>query len=168
MTGHWQLWRRGRARLGKTPVLVRDSPGFVVNRVLMPYLNEAMLLVGEGVNVGEIDAAMKRALACRWDRWNCSIKLASTWPLTSPRRCNRHWRAAFRRWVHSPRCAHEGLAGQKSGKGFYQHGGKKQRSNLLVQEPTSPDTTIRNHVLIRHCRRPRASVRASAHGPADG
>src|SRR5262249_4498792 len=31
--------------LGKTPVVVRDSPGFVVNRVLMPYLNEAVLLV---------------------------------------------------------------------------------------------------------------------------
>src|SRR5205085_5016380 len=44
--------------LGKTPVIVRDSPGFVVNRVLMPYLNEAVLLVGEGVNVDEVDQLM--------------------------------------------------------------------------------------------------------------
>ncbi len=36
-------------RLGKTPVTVRDYPGFVSNRVLMPMLNEAMFCVMEGV-----------------------------------------------------------------------------------------------------------------------
>src|SRR5262249_14112631 len=40
--------------LGKTPVLVKDSPGFVVNRVLIPYLNEAVLLVAEGMAVKEV------------------------------------------------------------------------------------------------------------------
>ena len=47
-------------RLGKTPVLVKDSPGFVVNRVLMPYLQEAVVLLEEGYSVADIDAAMKR------------------------------------------------------------------------------------------------------------
>ena len=47
-------------RLGKTPVLVKDSPGFVVNRVLMPYLREAIVLLEEGYSVADIDAAMKR------------------------------------------------------------------------------------------------------------
>jgi 3-hydroxyacyl-CoA dehydrogenase/enoyl-CoA hydratase/3-hydroxybutyryl-CoA epimerase len=51
---------RFAAVLGKTPVLVKDSPGFVVNRVLMPYLNEAVLLVVEGVRVELVDRAMKR------------------------------------------------------------------------------------------------------------
>src|SRR5262249_24079236 len=46
--------------LGKTPVCVGDRPGFVVNRVLMPYLNEALLLVGEGLKVREVDRLMKR------------------------------------------------------------------------------------------------------------
>ncbi|HJT79330.1 MAG TPA: 3-hydroxyacyl-CoA dehydrogenase NAD-binding domain-containing protein [Gemmataceae bacterium] len=46
--------------LGKTPVVVKDSPGFVVNRILMPYLNEAVLLVGEGMPVEEIDRVMHR------------------------------------------------------------------------------------------------------------
>jgi 3-hydroxyacyl-CoA dehydrogenase/enoyl-CoA hydratase/3-hydroxybutyryl-CoA epimerase len=44
--------------LGKTPVVVKDSPGFLVNRVLMPYLIEAGRLVESGVPVGMIDAAM--------------------------------------------------------------------------------------------------------------
>jgi 3-hydroxyacyl-CoA dehydrogenase len=46
--------------LGKTPVLVGDRPGFVVNRVLMPYLNEALVLVGEGLKVKDVDRVMKR------------------------------------------------------------------------------------------------------------
>jgi 3-hydroxyacyl-CoA dehydrogenase/enoyl-CoA hydratase/3-hydroxybutyryl-CoA epimerase len=48
-------------RLGKTPVVVRDAPGFLVNRLLMPYLNEATLCLQEGTgSVREIDAAMGR------------------------------------------------------------------------------------------------------------
>lgn len=43
--------------LGKTPVLVHDSPGFLVNRVLMLYLNEAMHLLAEGVRIEAVDAA---------------------------------------------------------------------------------------------------------------
>lgn len=47
-------------RLGKTPVLVNDSPGFVSNRVLMPMLNEAVYCLMEGVAEKEaIDAVMK-------------------------------------------------------------------------------------------------------------
>ena len=45
-------------RLGKTPVIVRDSPGFLVNRILMPYLNEALVLLGEGVRIDAADRAM--------------------------------------------------------------------------------------------------------------
>lgn len=45
-------------RLGKTPVLVRNREGFVVNRLFMPYLHEAFLLLAEGVEPAAIDRAM--------------------------------------------------------------------------------------------------------------
>src|SRR5258706_12612964 len=45
--------------LGKTPVVVKDAPGFVVNRILMPYLREAMALLEEGYPLAEIDASMR-------------------------------------------------------------------------------------------------------------
>ncbi len=45
-------------KLGKAPVVVNDSPGFVVNRILMPYLIEAAKLFDEGVDAGKIDEAM--------------------------------------------------------------------------------------------------------------
>jgi len=47
-------------RLGKRPVVVKDSPGFVVNRLLCPMLNEAVLAYGEGIATAEdIDEAMR-------------------------------------------------------------------------------------------------------------
>ncbi|HJP11037.1 MAG TPA: 3-hydroxybutyryl-CoA dehydrogenase [Arenicellales bacterium] len=46
--------------LGKTPVSVKDSPGFVVNRMLVPMINEATFILYEGLATAEeIDAAMK-------------------------------------------------------------------------------------------------------------
>ena len=44
-------------KMGKFPVVVKDGPGFLVNRLLLPYLNEAVYLVGEGYSVEDIDKA---------------------------------------------------------------------------------------------------------------
>ncbi|MGF6546269.1 3-hydroxybutyryl-CoA dehydrogenase [Paraburkholderia youngii] len=47
-------------RLGKTPIGVTNSPGFVVNRILVPMINEAFFVLAEGVATAEeIDAGMK-------------------------------------------------------------------------------------------------------------
>lgn len=46
--------------LGKTPVEVSEGPGFVVNRILIPMINEAAFILQEGIaSVEDIDAAMK-------------------------------------------------------------------------------------------------------------
>ena len=46
--------------IGKTPVEVREAPGFVVNRILIPMINEAVGIYAEGVaSAGDIDTAMK-------------------------------------------------------------------------------------------------------------
>jgi 3-hydroxybutyryl-CoA dehydrogenase len=46
--------------LGKTPVVVQEAPGFVVNRILIPMINEAVGIYAEGIATAEgIDTAMK-------------------------------------------------------------------------------------------------------------
>lgn len=47
-------------RLGKTPVLVKDSPGFIVNRVARPYYAETMRIAAEsGIGFADLDAALR-------------------------------------------------------------------------------------------------------------
>jgi len=47
-------------RLGKTPISVKNAPGFVVNRILVPMINEAFFVLAEGIASAEdIDAGMK-------------------------------------------------------------------------------------------------------------
>lgn len=47
-------------KLGKFPVVVQDGPGFLVNRLLFPYMNEALVLLSEGVSMEAIDRAAKK------------------------------------------------------------------------------------------------------------
>lgn len=47
-------------QLGKTTVVSRDMPGFIINRILMPMINEAVVVLYEGIGtVEDIDAGMK-------------------------------------------------------------------------------------------------------------
>lgn len=47
-------------QLGKTPITVKNSPGFIVNRILCPMINEAFCVLGEGLaSPEEIDEGMK-------------------------------------------------------------------------------------------------------------
>jgi 3-hydroxybutyryl-CoA dehydrogenase len=56
----WDAVEAAARRMGKTPVEVHDSPGFVSNRVLLPMINEAVYCLYEGVGKAEaIDAVMK-------------------------------------------------------------------------------------------------------------
>jgi 3-hydroxyacyl-CoA dehydrogenase/enoyl-CoA hydratase/3-hydroxybutyryl-CoA epimerase len=47
-------------QMGKTVIVVRDRPGFFVNRILSPYINEAGHLLAEGVPIEAVDRAMTR------------------------------------------------------------------------------------------------------------
>jgi 3-hydroxybutyryl-CoA dehydrogenase len=58
--GTFEVTRKLADAMGKTPVEVNDSPGFVSNRVLMPMINEAVFALYEGVATAEsIDQIMK-------------------------------------------------------------------------------------------------------------
>ncbi|HUY31139.1 MAG TPA: 3-hydroxyacyl-CoA dehydrogenase NAD-binding domain-containing protein [Pirellulales bacterium] len=45
--------------IGKSPIVVNDGPGFLVNRLLLPYMNEALELMLDGVEIKDIESAAK-------------------------------------------------------------------------------------------------------------
>jgi 3-hydroxyacyl-CoA dehydrogenase/enoyl-CoA hydratase/3-hydroxybutyryl-CoA epimerase len=114
------------ADLGKTPVAVKDSPGFVVNRILMPYLNEAGLLVAEGLSIEQVDKVMRR-----FGMPVGPLELLDQVGLDVAAHIVRAVGPVFgTRLVPHPsleRMAARGWLGQKSGKGFYVYEGKKRR-----------------------------------------
>ena len=73
------------SRMGKTPIVVNDCPGFFVNRVLFPYFAGFSLLLRDGADFRQIDKVMENSSAGRWARPTCSTSWAST-PRTTRRR----------------------------------------------------------------------------------
>lgn len=47
-------------KLGKTPIVVKDVAGFLVNRILLPYMNEAAYLLQEGAEIKRVDSLIER------------------------------------------------------------------------------------------------------------
>ncbi len=118
-----EVVRQVATKLGKETVLVKkDSPGFIVNRILIPALNEAVLLVEEGVATPEdIDKAIR--LGLNWpmgpltltDYVGNDTTLAVAEVLYSE-----FGDSKYRPAYLLKRMVRAGLNGRKSGKGFYE------------------------------------------------
>lgn len=109
--------------MGKTPVLVNDAPGFLVNRVLFPYLAEAMVLLGEGCGIKAVDTAMKR-----WGMPMGPFELLDTVGLDVAADIFTTVSARLGDHLAQPRGLDEAIGrgwhGRKSGHGFYDYTGK--------------------------------------------
>jgi 3-hydroxyacyl-CoA dehydrogenase / enoyl-CoA hydratase / 3-hydroxybutyryl-CoA epimerase len=68
-------------QIDKLPLPCRSSPGFLVNRVLFPYLHEALHAAGEGIPLRS-SIARRPTLACRWVRSSWLTSSDSTWCCT--------------------------------------------------------------------------------------
>jgi 3-hydroxyacyl-CoA dehydrogenase/enoyl-CoA hydratase/3-hydroxybutyryl-CoA epimerase len=129
--------------LRKTPVVVKDSPGFLVNRILIPYLNEAGLLLQEGAGIERID---RLAEAFGMPMGPCV--LADETGIDVGFKVVQELEAAFSpRLQAAPVLAsmiEAGLLGKKTGKGFYLHEVKPRMVNgeaVKVVEGFASDRT---------------------------
>jgi 3-hydroxyacyl-CoA dehydrogenase/enoyl-CoA hydratase/3-hydroxybutyryl-CoA epimerase/3-hydroxyacyl-CoA dehydrogenase/enoyl-CoA hydratase/3-hydroxybutyryl-CoA epimerase/enoyl-CoA isomerase len=106
--------------LEKTPIVVSDGPGFLVNRLLVPYLNEALELLLEGATVDQVEqAALKFGMAKGPLRLMDEIGLDTTF--LGGRVL---WEAFPDRVIASPllvSMVKYGLLGCKSGRGFFEY-----------------------------------------------
>ncbi len=107
-------------RIGKTPIVIRDCPGFLVNRVLFPYLNESLVLLEEGANPRALDkAATAFGMPMGPVTLNDLVGLDTS--LYAGQVVNRAFadRAAVTRILDE--LVRAGRLGQKSGAGFYRY-----------------------------------------------
>ena len=141
-------------RVGKLPVIVKDSPGFIVNRILMPYLVEAVRLFDVGANVRDIDEVMLdfgmpmgplRLL----DEVGIDVAAHVLKTLSKP----------YGDRVAAPRLVEKmieaGMLGKKAGRGFYDHAHDKPNHELEIMRSvhrhahfTSDELTQRLSLLM--------------------
>jgi 3-hydroxyacyl-CoA dehydrogenase / enoyl-CoA hydratase / 3-hydroxybutyryl-CoA epimerase len=121
-------------QLDKLPLPCRSAPGFVVNRILSPYVNEAFFALQDGIPAAVIDRAAEQ-----FGMPLGPIELTDVVGLDVSLQVGRVLGAAFRREV--PRIlidlVEQKKFGRKSGQGFYQwHDGKAQKLKMeSVAEP---------------------------------
>jgi 3-hydroxybutyryl-CoA dehydrogenase len=108
--------------MGKTPVVCRDSPGFIVNRVARPYYIEALRLAEEGVPLENIDALMEasgfklgpfRLMDLIGNDINYAVSCSVYEQLGKPQRLKPSYIQMEK--------VKQGLLGKKSGEGYYKY-----------------------------------------------
>ncbi|MBW0001786.1 MAG: enoyl-CoA hydratase/isomerase family protein [Verrucomicrobia bacterium] len=140
--------------IGKLPVLVKDSPGFLVNRILLPYLIEAVRIFQEGYPAERIDRlmldfGMPMGPLRLGDEVGLDVAAHVATDLTQ--------RLSHLPPVNAvlPRMLEKGWLGRKSGKGFYdyQTKGKETLNSQLnefqaLQAPQVDDAELRDRMVL--------------------
>ena len=132
-------------KLGKVPIVVNQSPGFLVNRILFPYLDEAGRLMCEGYSAKEIDREAKA-----FGMPVGPLELIDVVGIDVARDVSRSLSKLAGQETPAPellqRLVDNGHLGQKSGKGFYhwKDGKKGDPVELTGFEPTPLDIQIDN------------------------
>jgi 3-hydroxyacyl-CoA dehydrogenase/enoyl-CoA hydratase/3-hydroxybutyryl-CoA epimerase len=115
-------------QIGKVPVIVRDSPGFLVNRVLFPYLLDAAELFEGGVDAERIDRAL-----VEWGMPMGPLRLIDEIGVDITIDIGNTLENAYGQRDHVSTVLlwlrDQQMLGRKTGAGFYKYEGKKQRPN---------------------------------------
>ena len=133
--------------IDRLPVPVKSTPGFLVNRILMPYLMEAVILESEGVPASTIDK-----VALKYGMPMGPIELADTVGLDICLHVAENLAEAYQ--VEVPerlrQLVNAGNLGRKSGNGFYRYNkknGKKQQNKSTATNVS--DDEISNRMILR-------------------
>ena len=113
------------AKLGKTPIRCSDTPGFVVNRVLIPLLNDCVRVLDEtGVTPEDLDAGMRYGAG--WPMGPCALLDLVGADVHVHASEALYAKTREQRMAPPPRLVamfNAGLLGRKSGRGFYRYDG---------------------------------------------
>ncbi len=139
--------------LGKIVIVVKDVPGFLVNRLLMPYLNEAAYLMEDGMTADAIDKAatdfgmpMGPMELVDYIGIDIAYKVAHI--------LEEGYGARMKAASLLQKVKEDGLVGKKAGRGFYLYQGKKKIPNPAVRWPggqagvPSAETALKRMIYV--------------------
>ncbi|MFS4459772.1 3-hydroxyacyl-CoA dehydrogenase NAD-binding domain-containing protein [Bdellovibrio sp. HCB2-146] len=133
-------------KMGKMPVVVKDGPGFLVNRLLLPYMGEAAFLLQEGMNIETVDKAYVKEFGMPMGPFELMDEVG----LDVCVKVLKIFKKAFGERIELAPCMEalekSGRLGRKNGKGFYTYGedGKRGAVDQTVYgalglgQPTNP------------------------------
>jgi len=134
-------------KTGKLPVIVKDSPGFLVNRILMPYLIEAVNLANHGVSIEHTDKLLRKfgmpmgpfrlidevgGDVCQHVADDLLNRLETKFPNSN----------LLRRMIE------EGNLGKKTGQGFYKYSNGKSKGVCDVPVNDNFNTDCENEEIV--------------------
>jgi 3-hydroxyacyl-CoA dehydrogenase/enoyl-CoA hydratase/3-hydroxybutyryl-CoA epimerase len=136
-------------QIGKLPVIVRDSPGFLVNRVLFPYLLDAAELVESGVDAERIDRAL-----VEWGMPMGPLRLIDEIGVDITIDIGNTLEKAYGQRDNVPnvltRLRDQQMLGRKTGAGFYKYEGKAQTPNDSLPRPEAASTPAATAEELTH------------------
>jgi 3-hydroxyacyl-CoA dehydrogenase/enoyl-CoA hydratase/3-hydroxybutyryl-CoA epimerase len=136
-------------QIGKLPVIVRDSPGFLVNRVLFSYLLDAAELVESGMDAQRIDRAL-----VEWGMPMGPLRLIDEIGVDITIDIGNTLEKAYGHRDHVPnvllRLRDQQMLGRKTGAGFYKYEGKAQTPNDSLPRPEPASTPAATAEELTH------------------
>jgi len=133
---------------GKSPVVAKDTPGFIVNRVARPFYAEAMNIYEEGLaNIPTIDWAMREIGGFRMGPFELTDLIGHdvNYVVTETVWTQFYYDPRFRPNLCQKRLVEAGWYGRKSGQGFYAYG--ENADNPKVIEDRDLGQAIVNRIL---------------------
>lgn len=136
-------------KMGKMPVVVKDGPGFLVNRLLMPYMAEAAFLMQEGMSIEVVDNAYVKEFGMPMGPFALMDEVG----LDVCMKVLKIFKKSFGERIEVAPCMEtlekSGRLGRKNGKGFYQYSESGKRGDvdqsiyqaLGLPAPKNPLTT---------------------------
>jgi 3-hydroxyacyl-CoA dehydrogenase / enoyl-CoA hydratase / 3-hydroxybutyryl-CoA epimerase len=119
-------------KLGKFPIIVNDVPGFLVNRILVPFLNSAAILLSDGYAIEDIEAA-----ALQFGMPMGPFRLLDEVGLDVAAKVAKIMKESYGKRMDAPAYAElltsKGKLGKKSGSGFYEFKDKKAKLNKNIK-----------------------------------
>lgn len=136
-------------KLGKMPVVVKDGPGFLVNRLLLPYMAEAAFLMQEGMSIEVVDRAYVKEFGMPMGPFALMDEVGLDVCIKVLKIFKKAFGERIEIAANMEKLEKSGRMGKKNGKGFYKYDASGKRlevdeaiyAELGVPQPTNPLTT---------------------------